>query len=115
MRKRSLLIFGSVLLAISVILVVWQGSFNLGKFGPSNPFQTFIFWAISIPAVIALREAVRILGTSPSDQQPRDVLIVGSGPADRSGDPTCLSTRSDSIICRAVSWSRISLNPSPPG
>ena len=39
-----------------------------------------LFWAISIPAVIALREAVRILGTSPSDQQPRDVLIVGSGP-----------------------------------
>src|SRR5437899_9929157 len=48
MRKRSLLIFGSVLLAISVILVVWQGSFNLGRFGPSNPYQTFIFWAISI-------------------------------------------------------------------
>jgi len=47
MRKRPWLIFGSVVLGISVLLAVWQGSFNLGRFGPSNPYQTSIFWAIS--------------------------------------------------------------------
>jgi len=47
MRKR--LIYGSVsiLLAISVILVVWEGSFNPGNFRPTNPNQTLIFWAVS--------------------------------------------------------------------
>jgi two-component system, NtrC family, nitrogen regulation sensor histidine kinase NtrY len=47
LKKR--LIFGSgvFLLAVSVVLVVWQGSFSMGEFGPANPQQTFIFWAIS--------------------------------------------------------------------
>ena len=47
MRKRILNICGIVLLAISVALVVWQGSFNFGKYAPPTPEQTFIFWAIS--------------------------------------------------------------------
>ena len=47
MRKRILYGCGIVLLAISVALVVWQGSFNFGKYGPADPQQTFIFWAIS--------------------------------------------------------------------
>ncbi|HEX8986052.1 MAG TPA: HAMP domain-containing protein, partial [Bryobacteraceae bacterium] len=49
LRMKKPLLYGSaaVLLAISVLLVVWQGSFNLGKFGPSNPSQTLIFWAMS--------------------------------------------------------------------
>src|SRR6185437_14921594 len=33
---------------ISVILVAWQGSFKIGNIGPTNPNQTFVFWAISI-------------------------------------------------------------------
>ncbi|MEO8591869.1 MAG: ATP-binding protein [Candidatus Solibacter sp.] len=47
MRKRLFYWFASVLLAISVALVVWQGSFRLYNFGPSNAKQTFIFWAVS--------------------------------------------------------------------
>jgi len=46
-RKRFLYFCGVVLLAISVALVVWQGSFNFGKYGPADPQETFIFWAIS--------------------------------------------------------------------
>ncbi len=48
MRKR--LVYGSaiVLLALSVLFVAWQGSFHLRSFGPSNPQETLIFWAISI-------------------------------------------------------------------
>ena len=47
MRKRLFYWFSSVLLAISVALVVWQGSFRLNNFGPSNAKETFIFWAVS--------------------------------------------------------------------
>jgi PAS domain S-box-containing protein len=48
MKKRLLLGFGVLLLAVSVILVVWQGSFKMGNIGPTNVGQTFVFWAISI-------------------------------------------------------------------
>src|SRR5215467_6789476 len=48
MKKRVLYGTAIVLLAISVVLVVWLGSFNLGEFGPSDPQQTFLFWALSI-------------------------------------------------------------------
>jgi len=47
MKKRLLYGFASVLLVLSVLVVVWQGSFRLQQFGPANPQQTFIFWAIS--------------------------------------------------------------------
>ncbi len=47
MGKRILYAGGLVLLAITVALVFYQGSFNFGKYGPADPQQTFIFWAIS--------------------------------------------------------------------
>ena len=47
MRRRILYGGAIVLLAILVALVVWQGSFNFGKYGPADPQQTFVFWAIS--------------------------------------------------------------------
>ncbi len=48
MRKRLFYGFASVLLVLSVILVVWQGSFRLYYFfSPSNLGQTFIYWAVS--------------------------------------------------------------------
>jgi two-component system, NtrC family, nitrogen regulation sensor histidine kinase NtrY len=46
-RRRILYGGAIVLLAILVALVVWQGSFNFGKYGPADPQQTFVFWAIS--------------------------------------------------------------------
>jgi PAS domain S-box-containing protein len=48
MRKRLLYWFAAVLLAICVVVVAWEGSFRLRFIGPTNPGQTFIFWAISI-------------------------------------------------------------------
>jgi two-component system, NtrC family, nitrogen regulation sensor histidine kinase NtrY len=48
MKKRVMLGIGAVLLAVSVLLVVWQGSFNTSNFAPANPNQTFIFWAVSL-------------------------------------------------------------------
>ncbi len=47
MRKRYLFGSGLFLLAILVTLVVWQGSFTFGEYGPSNPDQAIAFWAIS--------------------------------------------------------------------
>jgi PAS domain S-box-containing protein len=43
MRKRLLYGLAIVLLVLSTVLVVWQGSFHLR---PANPSHTFIFWAV---------------------------------------------------------------------
>ena len=47
MKNRILYGFALVVLVISATLVIWQGSFNFGSLGPSDPNQTFIFWAVS--------------------------------------------------------------------
>lgn len=47
MRKRLLFGTGVVLLAILISLIVWQGSFNLGEFGPTSASQTYVFWGVS--------------------------------------------------------------------
>ena len=47
MRKR--LWFGSsaVLFVVLVSLLVWQGSFTFGAFGPSTAREIYLFWALS--------------------------------------------------------------------
>lgn len=47
MRKR--IIYGSALLvlALLVTMLVWQGSFSFGDFGPTNAQQTYLVWAVS--------------------------------------------------------------------
>ncbi|HWQ52740.1 MAG TPA: ATP-binding protein [Bryobacteraceae bacterium] len=47
MKKRLLNGLAILFLALSVVLVIWQGSFNFGEFGPSDVTQTFIYWAVS--------------------------------------------------------------------
>jgi len=47
MRRRYLFGSGVVLLAILLVLVVWQVSFSFGSFSPANALQTFVYWAIS--------------------------------------------------------------------
>src|SRR4029077_19877320 len=37
-----------VALLSTATLVIWQGSFDFGGYGPNTSDQTFIFWAISI-------------------------------------------------------------------
>lgn len=48
MKKRLLNAIAGVLLAISVTLVIWQGSFSVGNFRPEAPEQTFVFFGISL-------------------------------------------------------------------
>lgn len=88
MKKRLLLWIGVVVLAISVVLVAWQGSFKMG-IGPSNPNQTFVFWAISILIFVLMvtlgfilfRELVRLYIARQSNQQGsriRTKLVLGA-------------------------------------
>ena len=46
-KKRLLYGSGVVLLSILVTLVVWQGSFNFGEYGPSGVEETYLIWALS--------------------------------------------------------------------
>ncbi len=62
--------FSAGLLALSVLiaLVVWQGSFTVGDYGPETPEQTYVFWALSsliflltvLLAFILFRDAVKL-------------------------------------------------------
>ncbi len=47
MRKRLWLGSGAVLFVVLVSLLVWQGSFTFGAFGPSTARETYLFWALS--------------------------------------------------------------------
>ncbi|MCC7173588.1 MAG: HAMP domain-containing protein [Bryobacterales bacterium] len=47
MKKRLFYGSGVAALAVLVTLVVWQGSFSFGDYGPQSASQTFIFWAVS--------------------------------------------------------------------
>src|SRR6476659_7804180 len=89
MKKRLLLGLGVLLLAVSVLLVVWQGSFNTGPIGPTNPNQTFIFWAMSglifilmvTLGFILFRELVKIYIAQQSNREGsriRTKLVVGA-------------------------------------
>src|ERR1019366_1766222 len=94
MRKRLLYGFAAVLLVISVVLVVWQGSFGLRQFGLSqfdhpSPGQTLIFWAISILIIILMltlgwilfRTGIKLYIERQSNQEGsriRTKLVVGA-------------------------------------
>lgn len=54
MPKRLRHILGAILLAASVTLVVWQGSFSVGSFAPEDPEMTFVFYGISILIVLLM-------------------------------------------------------------
>src|SRR5665811_520944 len=47
MKTRLLYGSGILALAILVTLVVWQGSFSFGDYGPGDPTQTSLYWAVS--------------------------------------------------------------------
>jgi len=89
MKKR--LVYGSalVLLLLSALVVVWEGSFNLGRFKPDNPSQTFIFWAVSSLIFLLMvtlgwilfREGVRLYIERQSNREGSRIktkLVVGA-------------------------------------
>ena len=89
MKKQLLLGFGVVVLALSVLLVLVQGSFRLGRFDPSTLHQTFIFWATSILIFVLMvtlgfilfREFVKLYIARQSDRlgsRIRTKLVLGA-------------------------------------
>lgn len=59
---------GLAALAVLLGLVVWQGSFTMGDYGPQTPEQTYVFWALStiiflltvLLGFILFRDAVKL-------------------------------------------------------
>jgi len=47
MRKRVIYTSGTLLLAVLVMLVVWQSSFSFGEFVPASPEGTMVLWGVS--------------------------------------------------------------------
>jgi PAS domain S-box-containing protein len=89
MRKPLLYGFAVVALVLSVALVVWQGSFSPWQFGPSDPYQTFIFWATSslifvlmvTLGFILFRESVKLYVERQSNREGSRIktkLVVGA-------------------------------------
>jgi PAS domain S-box-containing protein len=89
MKKRLLFGFGGFVLALSVLLVAWQGSFSLGQFDPKNLRQTFIFWATSVLIFVLMvtlgfllfRELVKLYIARQSNQEGsriRTKLVLGA-------------------------------------
>ncbi len=89
MKKRLLYGSGVVALAILVALLVWQGSFSFGDYGPENPTQTYLYWAISTLVFLLtltlgfmlLRTAVKLYIERRSNRQGSRIktkLVVGA-------------------------------------
>jgi nitrogen fixation/metabolism regulation signal transduction histidine kinase len=89
MKKRFVYGFLLTLLALCVLFVVWEGSFNPGRFHPDNPSQTLIFWAVSsltfllmvILGWILFREFVKLYVERQSRRQGSRIktkLVVGA-------------------------------------
>src|SRR5215831_5610067 len=89
MRRRLLFGFGAVLLVLSVLLVAWQGSFNLRNFNPTNPGQTLVYWPTLILIFVLMvtlgfilfRELVKLYFARQSNQEGsriRTKLVMGA-------------------------------------
>src|SRR5439155_24947617 len=89
MKRRLLFSFGLVVLVLSVLVVAWQGSFNLQRFNPSNPQQKLIFWPTLILIFVLMvtlgfilfRELVKIYIARQSNREGsriRTKLVVGA-------------------------------------
>ena len=47
MKKRALLLLGSLALLLLATLVIWQGSLDFGFHGPESSTEIVLFWAVS--------------------------------------------------------------------
>ena len=65
MRKRYVFAATLLLLAILLLLVVWQVSFKFGPYGPTDATQTFLFWAVStLIFILTMWLLVRLIKTA---------------------------------------------------
>ena len=89
MRNRIWIGGATLLLAILATLVVWQGSFDFGNYGPESTTQVYLYWAVSTLVFLLtvtlgfmlFRTAVRIYierQTNFEGSRIRTKLVVGA-------------------------------------
>ncbi|MCX7604304.1 MAG: hypothetical protein N2036_09535, partial [Bryobacteraceae bacterium] len=80
---------GLAVLSVLIALVVWQGSFTVGDYGPQTPEQTYVFWALStliflltvLVGFILCRDAVKLYFARPAGVEGtriRTKILVGA-------------------------------------
>jgi PAS domain S-box-containing protein len=68
MRQRLRFGIGLTILLVMTGLIIWQGSFTVGPYGPSTPEQTYVFWGLStliflltvLLAFMLFRDAIKL-------------------------------------------------------
>ncbi|HEY3740375.1 MAG TPA: ATP-binding protein, partial [Bryobacteraceae bacterium] len=89
MRARIIYTVAGIVMAILVALLVWQGSFSFGEFGPTTPDQTIIYWGIStlifiltvLLGFILVRDSIKLYFQRKVNQEGsriRTKLVVGA-------------------------------------
>ena len=77
------------LLLVLATLVVWQGSFTFGRYGPSNPSEAYIFWGLStliflltvLVGFMLFRDGIKLYVARRSNQEGsriRTKMVVGA-------------------------------------
>ena len=89
MRARIIYTVAGIVMAILVALLVWQGSFSFGEFGPTTPEQTFVYWGVStlififtvLLGFILVRDSIKLYFQRRVNQEGsriRTKLVVGA-------------------------------------
>ncbi|MCL4797111.1 MAG: HAMP domain-containing protein [Bryobacteraceae bacterium] len=89
MKQRYKFGFGLALLLILTGLVIWQGSFSVGDYGPASPQQTYVFWGLStliflltvLLAFMLFRDAVKLYVARRAGQEGsriRTKIVIGA-------------------------------------
>ncbi|HAX41297.1 MAG TPA: ATP-binding protein [Bryobacteraceae bacterium] len=89
MKQRYKFILGLTLLFVLTGLVIWQGSFSVGDYGPASAQQTYVFWGLStliflltvLLAFMLFRDAVKLYVARRAGQEGsriRTKIVIGA-------------------------------------
>lgn len=89
MKQRYKFITGLTLLFVLTGLVIWQGSFSVGDYGPASAQQTYVFWGLStliflltvLLAFMLFRDAVKLYVARRAGQEGsriRTKIVIGA-------------------------------------
>lgn len=89
MNHRTRFFSGSAVLLVLTGLVIWQGSFTVGEYGPSTTEQTYVYWGLStliflltvLLAFMLFRDAAKLYAARRAGQEGsriRTKILVGA-------------------------------------
>lgn len=89
MTHRTRFVSGSAILLVLTGLVIWQGSFTVGEYGPSTTEQTYVYWGLStliflltvLLAFMLFRDAAKLYAARRAGQEGsriRTKILVGA-------------------------------------